>query len=127
MDDEVNELVPVEDQPSPSGMLSNTTYDRLKRFITLVLPAFGTFYVTVAALTELPWGDQVAGICLALGTFLGIVLNASGRAYDKSDAKYDGVVRLEPGDNGAPKAILTPEVQDAFINQDEVRLKIQGP
>lgn len=114
----------------PSGpILSNWVYDQLKRFVTLILPAFGTFYVTIAPVWNLPNPEAVAATTLALATFLGVVLNISGRVYDKSDDKYDGVIEVTTDEDGVKHAGLilkNYENPADVVNQKQAVFKVQG-
>jgi len=115
-----------EDKP----MLSNQTYDRLKAFVTLGLPAFGVLYVTVAALWGLPNPEAVAGTVLAVATFLGVLLNIAGRSYEKSDDMYDGVIAVktdpESGIKQAAVALKNYENPADVVTQTEARFKVVG-
>lgn len=64
--------------------MSNKVYDVLKKIAMIVLPATGTLYFTLAGIWGLPFGDQIVGTIAAVTTFLGIVLDASTRKYNKS-------------------------------------------
>ena len=114
----------------PSGpVLSNWAYDILKRFVTLILPAFGTLYVSLADIWALPNPSGVSATTLAVATFLGVALNVSGRAYDKSDAKYDGVIDVSQDDDGVKYAALILKDYENpadVVAQKEVRFKVTG-
>jgi hypothetical protein len=75
---------------SQDYLISNKTYDLLKRFVTVVLPAFATLYAALAAVWGLPSSEAVVATCAALATFGGVLLNASGKSWNNSDGKYDG-------------------------------------
>ena len=114
----------------PSGpVLSNWVYDILKRFVTMILPAFGTLYVSLAEIWTLPNPSGVAATTLAVATFLGVALNISGRAYDKSDAKYDGVIDVSQDDDGVKHAaLILKNYEDPadVVAQKEVLFKVTG-
>ena len=114
----------------PSGpVLSNWVYDILKRFVTMILPAFGTLYVSLADIWTLPNPSGVAATTLAVATFLGVALNISGRAYDKSDAKYDGVIDVSQDDDGVKHAaLILKNYEDPadVVAQKEVLFKVTG-
>lgn len=112
-----------------SPLLSNSTYDALKKVVTLGLPAFGTFYVTIAQIWGLPNPEGVAATCLALATFLGVVLNLAGRAYERSDAKYDGqldVFDKEDGTKAASLVLKNYENPADIVKQNEVVFKVNS-
>lgn len=114
----------------PSGpILSNWVYDQLKRFVTLILPAFGTFYITIAPFWNLPNPEAVASTTLAVATFLGVVLNISGRAYEKSDEKYDGVIDVKEDEDGVKHAsLILKNYEDPaeVVNQKQAVFKVTG-
>lgn len=118
-----------EQTEAPRQILNNTMYDLLKKFITMVLPAFGTFYVTMAQLWSLPNAEGVAATCLAVGTFLGVLLNLSGHRYETSGAKYDGVINVVEDEDGVLQAgIDLKNYVDpaAIVQQDTAVFKIKN-
>lgn len=72
--------------------VGNRTYDFLKVLTTLVLPAVGTLYFTLASIWGLPFAEEFVGSITALVTFLGVVMKMSDKSYNSSDSKYDGTV-----------------------------------
>lgn len=52
-------------------------YDLFKWLSCLAIPAFGTLYVALAAPCGLPCAEQVSAVCLAVSTFLGVLIGAS--------------------------------------------------
>lgn len=64
-------------------ILSNKVYDILKFIAQIVLPAVATFYVTVAGIWGLPYGEEVSGTVMAVDTLLGALLMLSNSAYNK--------------------------------------------
>lgn len=52
-------------------------YDLCKWLSCLAVPAFGTLYVALAAPCGLPLAEQVSAVCLAVSTFLGVLIGAS--------------------------------------------------
>lgn len=84
--------------PRPS-FLSDGVYNLLKTFALLYLPAAGTLYFALAGIWHLPNPDEVVGSITAVDTFLGVVLGLSSVSYNKSDAKYAGVLNVvDPGE-----------------------------
>ena len=55
--------------------MSNKTYDVLNK-IQRWLPALGVFYLAIAAIWHLPFGDEVNATIVALGTTLEIATGA---------------------------------------------------
>lgn len=63
--------------------MSNSTYDKLKFFTTLILPALGTLYFALSQIWGLPYGEQVVGTVTAVVTFLSVCLKISTANYKK--------------------------------------------
>lgn len=83
--------------------LTNDRYDILKKLVQLWLPAFGTFYVSLAALWGLPYPNQVAGTVLALATFIGVILGISAKAYLDDDGNFDGNLYITSNEDEDPE------------------------
>lgn len=67
-------------------ILNNKVYDILKFIAQIVLPAIATFYVTVAGIWGLPYGEQISGTVMAVDTLLGALLMLSSSSYNKFNA-----------------------------------------
>lgn len=81
--------------------LTGTAYDVLKAIVTMWLPGFATFYLTLGDLWGLPEPAKVAATITALTTFLGLGLKLSSMRYYDSTAPYDGKVNvIEKPDGG---------------------------
>lgn len=108
-------------------LLSNQTYDLLKRLNTLALPALATFYFTLTQITGLPYGEQVVAICAALATLNGVLLEIAGKSYSQSDSKYDGVIDVtgEPGAKNLMLMLDKPTADD-LVGQKEVLFKVNS-
>lgn len=65
--------------------MSNKIYDILKFVAQIVLPALATFYVTIANIWNLPFGEQISGTIMAIDTLLGAVLMISSSNYKKGE------------------------------------------
>lgn len=120
-------ITPVEDQNPPALMLSNKTYDLLKPIVTVVLPALQALYVTLSAIWG--WGleREISGTIAAVNIFLGALVGLSARSYNKSDAKYSGVIQLE--DDPANERVnagfaLTDVDPKTLLKKDEIVLKV---
>lgn len=64
-------------------MFSNRTYDFLKWFALIALPAFGAFYAVIGAAWGLPHVEEVKTTALALGVLIGTCIGVSSYNYDK--------------------------------------------
>lgn len=99
-------------------MLANKVYDVLKPVTTLYLPGLITLWLTLVAVWELGYGEQIALTLGAVNVFLGVVVAGSSRSYNNSTAKYDGFIELTPSNN--------PGQVDARINVDKTGEVLAG-
>lgn len=81
-------------------LLTGKVYDVLKQLAQVWLPAAGTLYFALAQIWHLPSAEEVSGTVLAVDTFLGVLLGISTNAYNSSDSRFTGVMRVEPGEDG---------------------------
>jgi hypothetical protein len=87
-------------------IFSKGVYDKLKFLAQIVLPALGTLYASISGLLHWPNTEEVAGVVLAVDTFLGVILGLSAASYNKSDVKYTGDLVVSDGEDGAKVASL---------------------
>ena len=64
--------------------MTNKTYDIMKFFAQIVLPAIGTLYFALANIWGLPMGEEVVGTITAVDAFLGAILGISTAQYNKA-------------------------------------------
>ena len=64
-------------------IMKNETYDGLKNFATMILPAIGTLYFALAEIWGLPNGEKIVGTVAAVCTFLGVFLKVSNVKYNR--------------------------------------------
>lgn len=107
-------------------MFSPRTYDILKQFAQLVLPALGAFYFALAEIWGLPRANEVVGTIAAVNTLLGVMVVFSSKLYEASGEKYEGVVLVQENpETGAPVVNLelksSPEEFLDHIQQDSVK------
>lgn len=65
-------------------VLSDKTYNVLKKIAQVGLPALGTLYFALSAIWGLPYGEQIVGTITAVDTFLGAILGISTHNYNKA-------------------------------------------
>ena len=65
--------------------MSNKVYDIFKFIAQTLLPALATFYLTLAGIWGLPFGEQVSGTVMAIDTLLGAILMLSSNKYNKEE------------------------------------------
>lgn len=61
--------------------MTNKTYDILKYFAQIVLPALGTLYFALSQIWGLPYGEEIVGTITAFDAFLGALLGISSAQY----------------------------------------------
>jgi len=81
------------------SVLSDKTYNFLKWFALIALPALGTLYFILSAALGLPYGEKVMGVVSAVMTFLGILLGISTSSYNRSSA-FDGSMVVSNTNSG---------------------------
>ena len=86
--------------------LSNTTYDRVKWFVQIVLPAFGALCFGLGKIFNLDSADEIVGICALVATFLGSILGVSSKQYNDSDASKDGDLIVTTDGGGVQNVLL---------------------
>lgn len=67
--------------------LSDKTYDILKWLSLVVFNAIGVLYKTLAAVWNLPFGEQVMTTCAAIALFIGALIGISTAEYNKTKVK----------------------------------------
>ncbi len=106
---------------TPTTGLSNTTYDKIKLLVQLVLPALSTLYFTLSNIWGLPYAEQVVGTIAAICVFLGATLKLSSNSYAKDDSKFVGVVNIETSEDDVTKYNL-----DVLVPLDELPNRSEG-
>lgn len=124
-----DEIEPVAAPEPPALLLGNKTYDVVKFIALIALPAVGALYFGLAAIWGLPKSEEVVGSITVFDTFLGALLKFSTKSYNRSDAKYDGVLPVVQTPDG-PR--LTGDLQltnvedpHELVNKKEVIFKVQ--
>lgn len=109
--------------------LNNKAYGVLKWIALVLLPAVGALYFGLAQIWGLPNAEEVIGTVTVVDTFLGVLLGLSTKAYNNSDAKYDGSFDVEPAPGGRKiySLELKPRTEETLESKDELRFKINNP
>lgn len=108
-----------------TALLSDSTYNKIKSSVQLLIPAICALYLAIAGIWGLPYSQQIVGTLTAIATFLGVLLKVSTKSYDNSDAKYDGKVVVEDGEDG--QKLFSLELNDdplALQNKESVTFKV---
>ena len=107
--------------------LHNKVYDALNFIALVALPAFGSLYLSLAQVWNLPGAEKVTATVIVLDTFLGAVVRISWRRYNQNDANFDGYLDSEgvDPDTGIPdlKMTVTTPPED-MLASNVVRFKI---
>lgn len=85
----------------PNVTMNDRTYDVLKWWVTIILPALGTFYFAVAAIWGLPYAEEIVGTIVAVTTLLGVILGVSNAQYKSDDSNFDGILHLDQRNESA--------------------------
>lgn len=108
-------------------MITGKLYDYLKWLAQILLPAFGTLYVALAALWDLPKPQEVAGTVLAIDFFLGTMLGISQVNFSK--ASTTGEMLVTETDNKLSYRLAFDNENDLedLPNKSEVRFRVVKP
>lgn len=113
---------------APKPLVSDVTYDRMKKLVQFILPAAGTLYFTLAQIWGLPAGEQVVGTITAIALFGGVALGFSNKSYIASEAKYDGEIVLDPQEDGLQVLGLDiPSTKETWDGKTDLTLKVVRP
>lgn len=115
-------------QPAVKPLLSDGLYNKLKHTAVLLLPAFGTLYLTLAPIWHFPKAEEVVASTAALNVFIGVLISISSRAHSKTTPTYVGDLVPEPDPEGGPKKILVAHLKDdpsAISQMDQVIFRVR--
>ena len=115
-------IPPLNDKPYP--LLPDRMYTQIKWFVQLVIPAVMTLYSTLAALWAWPNPVAVLGTMSAVGLFFGTVLGISTYTYYNSDARLDGIMRVNKTDAGQLYDLELKDDPIALTTKDEIVFKV---
>ena len=105
-------------------IMGDRTYQVMKHMTQVVLPAIGTFYFALTQIWHLPLGLEVVGTITAICTFLGVSLGISTRAYNRSDAKYDGRIVVQEDENKKNYQLVLKNDPDTIDQSKEILFKV---
>ncbi len=90
----------VETEANNPFLLSDKTYNLVKKLVQVIIPATGALYFALSKIWGLPHGEDVVGSLMAIATFLGVVLGISSAQYTASGAAYQGHLTVQPNADG---------------------------
>jgi Putative phage holin Dp-1 len=107
-------------------VLSESTYNLLKKIVQFILPATASLYFGLSQIWGLPAGEQVVGTIALLTTFFGVVLAVSSGRYNESDAGVDGeaIVTEDPGGLTGVTLALNSD-PELLVNQQKMTFRVK--
>ena len=75
--------------------MGDKVYDVLKFIAQIVLPALATFYLTLAGIWSLPYGEQISGTIMAIDTLLGAILMISSTKYNSNNVSTETINNIK--------------------------------
>lgn len=112
--------------PNQNHLLSNKFYDVLKNLALVVFPAIGTFYFVLAGIWGLPAAEQVVATIVAVDAFLGVIVKLGDASYNKSEARFDGDMVIQPSATGKFVHVELNKPPGEVADQDEAIFKIKN-
>lgn len=112
-------------QTSKTPLVSNRFYDRLKYIALVILPALGSLYFGIGEIWGLPKIQEVVGTITVIDTFLGLILRQSNKAYQRSDARFDGHIDvIEDEDAKLYSLQVDGDPAEVLEKKDEMLFKV---
>jgi hypothetical protein len=105
-------------------LLKNKVYDLLKKFTTLILPAFGALYFGLAAIWGLPAAEQVVGTCAVVATFLGVIIKLGDNSYNASEDRFDGDINIVDKKDGELYDMVLKVPAEELKGMSEITFKV---
>ena len=78
--------------------LSNISYDRMKWFALVFVPAFEVLILTLGKIWGIPYYSEIGASVAAVGVFLAAILRVSSRFYYKEIGGAAAVSEEDPGE-----------------------------
>lgn len=106
-------------------LLSDKTYQVMKRIVQVGLPGVGTLYFTLAQIWDLAYGEEVVGTVTAVNLFLGLLLGISTKTYNESPLRYDGTLAVVPHEEQGTSTLRMLNVDlEALAHKQEITFKV---
>lgn len=112
---------------TPTTLLSNRNYDRLRLAVTILLPGLGALYFGLAEIWNFPYQAQVSGSIAVVNIFAGVLLTFARALHEASGAKYDGILSLEPDGEGGSNLKLLQVDYEALETKSEIIFRVRQP
>ena len=78
--------------------LSNISYDRMKWFALVFIPAFEVLILTLGKIWGIPYYSEIGASVAALGVFLAAILGVSSRNYYQEIGEAIAEDEEDPGE-----------------------------
>lgn len=102
---------------------SNKTYNRLKWFVTIVLPAISTLYLGLDQLYGIYDPIKVVGTITLFTTFLGVILGISTKRYNAANLG-DGQIVIKEDEEGKMFSLQLEKSPDELEAMGRVTFKV---
>lgn len=108
-------------------ILSPGVYNKLKFLVQVILPTFGTLYIGLDQIWNLPAEEKVVGTSVLLTTILGGLVAISSKRWQKSEVRFDGVIvpQVDGGGLAAASLELKGDPETVLANKEEITFKVQ--
>lgn len=104
-------------------ILNDRVYQILKQLALIILPALASAYFALSSIWDLPKAEEIVGTVTVIDTLLGAILGLSTKAYNNSDAKYDGEFAIVPHEEGTALRLVGVK-ESSLENKDELTFKL---
>ena len=105
-------------------VLSDKTYLVLKWFITIFLPAAGAFYFALAQIFDFSRVPGVNGTINAVIAFLGVLLGASTRTYNRQAGAPDADLVVTEDEGVKQFSLNIRTSPEELASKDKVQMKV---
>ena len=75
--------------------MSNISYDRIKWFALVFIPAFEVLILTLGKIWGVPYYSEIGASVAAVGVFLAAIIGVSSKAYYKEIGEQAAVEEVE--------------------------------
>ena len=107
-------------------LLSDHTYNVLKKAVQITLPAAVTLYFGIAQVWDLPKTDEIMATLTGITTFLGVLLGVSTKSYNKSDVKFDGEIQAIDHAGVRTYSLVLKDEPENLDRKDSVLFKVSN-
>lgn len=107
-------------------VLTEQTYELLKKLVRIILPGFSALYFGMAQIWGLPAAEQVVGSVALFTTFIGLILGVSSSRYNASEAGINGEFLVAEDDGGAAGyRLVLHDDPEVLKDQESITFKVK--